>query len=324
MTTMTSRAEQNRIEEEASLWAARLRGRGMSEQDHAALAAWLEADPDHRWVLGRYRELSGQLDVQLGPVLESSVVMRSAARRWRWRVTGAAMAAASIALAVVVWNSRSPDFSTKTAERHGATLADGSRVELNAQTSLTVDFRPGERRVRLARGEALFSVAQDFQRPFVVETTAGAVRVTGTVFNVRASRDERVEVTVLEGSVRLRATSPALADERVTPGQQATMTASRIALRMLSAEAAQDVAAWRLGQAIFNDTPLAEVAERFAAYRTHAITVDPAVADWQIGGRYSLDDLDGLLRTLERLLPVRVHRGADGTVRIVADGTRPK
>lgn len=322
---MTTRAEQNRIEEEASRWAARLRGRGMSDDDHAALAAWLEADPEHRWVLGRYRELSGQLDAQLGPVLESMTVMRAAARRRRWKVAGTALAAAaSLALAVGLWTHRSLDFNTQTAERHVTALADGSRIELNARTSLAVVFRAGERRVRLGHGEALFSVAKDPARPFVVETPTGLVRVTGTVFNVRTSGNERVEVTVLEGTVRLRATSPAVADEAVTPGAQATMSGERIAVRTLSPEAAQDVAAWRLGQAIFNETPLVEAVERFAAYQTRTVTVDPAVAELPLGGRYSLDDLDGLLRTIERVLPVRVLRGADGAVRIVADEARAK
>jgi transmembrane sensor len=322
---MTNRAHQDCIEEEASLWAARLRGRGMSDQDHAALEAWLDADPEHRHVLGRYRDLSGQLDAKLGPVLESITVVQAGARRRRWRMVGKALAAAAgLAIAITVWSHRSQDFATKTAERHGATLADGSHIELNAQTSLAIDFRSGERHVRLTHGEALFSVAKDPARPFVVETPAGVVRVTGTVFNVRATHDERVEVTVLEGTVRLRATSPAVADEAVTPGHQATMSSDRIALRTLPGDAAQDVAAWRLGQAIFNDTPLAEVVERFAAYQTRTVTVDPAAAELQLGGRYSLDDLDGLLRTIERLLPVRVLRGADGAVRIVADERRAK
>lgn len=323
---MASRgAEQDRIEEEASRWAARLRGRSMTEDDHAALAAWLEADPEHRHVLGRYRELSGQLDVKLGPVMESIAVMQAGARRRRWRRARMALAvAAGLAIAITVWTHRSNDFATKTAERHVATLADGSRIELNAQTSLAVDFHSGERRVRLTRGEVLFSVAKDPARPFVIETPAGVVRVTGTVFNVRTTHAECIEVTVLEGTVRLRATSPAVADEALTPGRQATMSGDQIALRTLPGDAAQDVAAWRLGQAIFNDTPLGEVVERFAAYQTRAIAIDPAAAELPLGGRYSLDDFDGLLRTIERLLPVRVQRGTDGAVRIVADERHPK
>ena len=53
-----------------------------------------------------------------------------------------------------------------------------------------------------------------------------------------------------------------------------------------------------------------------AAYHDRTITVDPAAAAMRLGGRFSLDDLDGLLESVESVLPVRVVRGADGSVRI--------
>lgn len=320
---MADAAQRERIESEASIWAARLRGRSLTDADRAALAEWLDADPEHRWVLGRYRELSAQLDVQLGPAVESLAVMRAATRRRRLRAVGASLAAAAaVIISVAIWQNRSREFVTQTAERHVATLADGSRVELNARTELAVDFRRDERRVRLVHGEALFSVARDAARPFVVETPSGVVRVTGTVFNVRTSRSANVEVTVLEGTVRLRAANEAVADEAVTSGRQAVMSAGEITLHTLPEGAAQDVVAWRTGQAIFEDVALGEVMERFAAYHARAITVDADVAELRIGGRYHLDDLEGLLKAVERVLPVRCVRGANGEVRIVAGPSR--
>jgi transmembrane sensor len=96
------------------------------------------------------------------------------------------------------------------------------------------------------------------------------------------------------------------------------MAGDAITVRELPAAEVQDTVAWRQGQAIFDDTRLGEAVERFAAYRAQPLTVDATVADLRIGGRYSLSDLDGLLRTVERVLPVRVVRETDGTVRIVA------
>lgn len=315
---MSPHEHRERIEEQASLWAARLRGRAMTDRDRAELAAWLEADPEHRWVLSRYRELSGQLDAQLGTAAESLAVLAAAGRGRRWRMASATLGAAAAAvLAIVVWTNRPHDFATKTAERHGATLADGSRIELNAQTSLAVDFRRDERRVRLTGGEAWFSVAKDAERPFVIETPTGSVRVTGTVFNVRAA-GARVEVTVLEGAVRLRAAKERANEAVVRPGQQATMGADHVRVQALPDGMAQDVVAWRLGQVVFEDATVNEVIEHFAAYQAHRVVADPAVAEMRLGGRYHLDDLEGLLRAIERVLPVRIVREAKGDIRIVA------
>lgn len=329
MSTMSREADCERIEDEASVWAARLRGGAMTDADRAALAAWLEQDPERRWVLSRYRELSGRLDAQLGAAAEPAVETDRAAQRRRWRrfTVLTAAAAASVIMAVVLVG-RPREFETKTAERHLAALADGSRIELNARTVLAVDFGKTERRVRLARGEALFNVARDLARPFVIDTPAGTVRVTGTVFNVRATPGERVEVTVLEGTVHVHTTPAAgsasidaaaptapVHDAALTPGRQAVMSGDRVMVRTLPEGAAEDATAWRQGRVVFEDTPLAGALERFAAYHARTITVDASAADLRLGGRFSLDDLDGFLDFVQRVLPVRVSRN-DGTVLI--------
>src|SRR6185503_6672775 len=148
-------------------------------------------------------------------------------------------------------------------------LDDGSRIELNAQTHLEVDFSRHERHVRLLRGEALFIVAKDAARPFIVTTPSGTVRVTGTIFNVRAARPitgaDRVEVTVLEGHVRVRP-ADAADDASLKVGSRAIVARDRIAVSTLAETAVQDVVAWRQGMAHFEDTPLQDVIERFGAY----------------------------------------------------------
>jgi transmembrane sensor len=322
MSSISPHPEAGRIEDEAAVWAARLRGGGMTDADRALLTAWLERDPEHQWVLSRYRALSGQLDehfVGAAPVIARQTKRRQLRRNWG---VGLA-AAAAVILAAVIWTRRADEFTTKISERHVATLADGSRVELNAQTALTVDLTRSERHVRLTRGEALFTVAKDLARPFIVETPAGVVRVTGTIFNVRATAPERAEVTVVEGHVRVRAAAADKThDSALDAGNQAMISGAHVDVRVLAAESVQDVIAWRRGEVVFNDTPLREAMERFGAYHTRAISVGPDVADIRVGGRYSLDDLDGALEAIERMLPVRVERGAAGAVRIVAAGTR--
>ncbi|HUR60398.1 MAG TPA: FecR domain-containing protein [Opitutaceae bacterium] len=322
MNTEPRQADRERIENEAAVWAARLRGGGMTDADRTRLTGWLEQDSEHQFVLSRYRELASDLDHQLGTPGQGAILDNTIARRRRWRTaTIAFAAAAAVAVLFFVLGGRPREFATHTAERHVATLDDGSRIELNAQTQLAVAFTRHERHVRLTRGEAFFTVAKDANRPFVVTTPAGKVRVTGTVFNVRAARTERVEVTVLEGHVQVR---PDAAPESaaLAAGEQAILAHDRVDVNTLAETAVQDAVAWRQGLAHFEDTPLQDVIDRFAAYHARTITVAPGVADMRLGGRYSLDDLNGALETIERVLPVRVEREAGGAVRIVAAGSR--
>lgn len=292
----------------------------MDEGARAALTQWLAADPEHRRVLARYRQLSAEIESRVGALLdEAEIQVAGRGRRTRrWRVFTALGAAAAVVMGMAVATREQNEFATKRAERHAAVLMDGSRIELNAQTELRIEFDRGERRVRLVHGEALFDVAKETARPFVVETPAGRVQVTGTVFNIRATQGQTAEVTVLDGRVQVRsAEAPSGEDAVLAPGEQAVMSAAAVTIHALPPGAAQDVVAWREGRVVFDGTPLREAVERFANYHGRILQVDARVGKLSLGGRFSLDDIDGLLDEIERVFPVRVVRESSGVVRIL-------
>jgi transmembrane sensor len=120
-------------------------------------------------------------------------------------------AAASLAFALVIagavwWQAHSyPQYSTDIGERRSITLADGSTVDLNARSQLRVEFSDRERRVELLDGQALFQVAKDKARPFIVHSGDATVRAVGTQFDVYR-KDSGTTVTVLEGRVAVYST----------------------------------------------------------------------------------------------------------------------
>lgn len=314
-------------DEQASLWAARLDGSVLSTADRAALNAWLAEHPSHREELSRYCQFSADLEQQLPALVESGAVQLPASRlpaRKSWRLKlmlGTSLATAAI-LAFAFWPSRPAtqfeNLATPVAQRQAITLADGSQVELNAHTAMQVDISRAERHVRLADGEAYFAVSKDASRPFIVETPSGSVRVTGTKFNVRAENGPNLEVTVVEGSVQVRPGDPATgsAPVQLKPGEKLAATAAGVSVETLSAAALEDTLAWRQGQIVFKGVPLREALARFARYHGRGITATADAADIPIGGRFSLDDLDGFFTGLELGFPVRVTRDLNGTVQV--------
>lgn len=120
-------------------------------------------------------------------------------------------AAAAIVLsigAVAWWNAEQhPLYATDVGERRSITLADGSTVDLNARSRLRIDFSKNERRVELLAGQALFQVAKDSTRPFIVASGTATVRAVGTQFDVYR-KDSGTTVTVLEGRVAVYSTTP--------------------------------------------------------------------------------------------------------------------
>jgi transmembrane sensor len=317
---MNSRFLPDSIEETAALWAARVDGDNLSEGDRAELAAWLAARADHRRIFDNYRQLAGRvdrhLDLRLSVGLQQAAQSRSVRRKWR-SIAGATLAAAAAVIVLLfVLPSRRQELTTQTGERRVTTLADGSKLELNAETEVVVQLGDNERIVRLLRGQAWFNVARDPARPFRVDTPAGVVRVTGTEFDIRSADAGVTEVTVLEGRVVVQAEHGAT--EILLADQRASLQGRRIQIQVLPPGAARDTIAWRTGQVAFDTTPLQEAIERFAAYHRQTILLDPIAAQQRLGGRYSLDDLDGFLSSIEAVVPVQVLRRPDGAVHIVA------
>jgi len=308
----------------AALWAARLDGSVLTAADRRALDAWLAADPAHRGLLSAYCQFSADLEQQL-PLLagipdtpvETNRELTTARPRpglFRPMWVGAMLTAAAAAVAFVLWSGRVPtqnaDFATPAGQRQEFTLVDGTRVELNAGTHLSVALERGERHVRLTAGQAFFAVAKDASRPFFVETPAGTVRVTGTQFDVNARTPATLEVTVLEGSVQVR--TGAAAPVALKPGDQF----SGGAINALSDRQLDDALAWRKGQVVFKGTPLREAVARFARHHGRTIDVDDSAAGIAVGGRFSLDDLDGFLALLAEGYPVTLTRDAQGNVHV--------
>lgn len=323
---------QSSAEDQAALWAAKLDGAVLSAEERIALDAWLEQDPKHRELLSAYCQLSSDLELLL-PALdmppepaESHAAPSVAKRRLLW-LTGPLLAAAAAA-ALLLWHPAEParqqtDVATSIAQRQSLTLADGSTAELNARTVLKIQIGAEERRVRLAGGQVFFHVQPGDPRPFVVETPAGTVRVTGTQFETRSDHDGSLAVLVLAGSVQVHlpesSTAP-LQHYTLKAGNRLKLNAGRVETDHLSDAAVLNELAWRDGYVVFNATPLAEALAQFARYHGKGISATAETAGLKLGGRFSLDDLDGFLAAVEEVLPVRVTREISGAIHV---GPRP-
>jgi transmembrane sensor len=110
--------------------------------------------------------------------------------------------------AVLYLNRDNTAFTTGVGEQRMITLQDGSRIYLNSDTRLTVRLDKNRRLVRLAGGEALFDVAKNPSRPFIVDAGEMQVRAVGTEFVVRRDPHE-LAVTLVEGTVRIADQDPA-------------------------------------------------------------------------------------------------------------------
>jgi transmembrane sensor len=320
-------------EDQASLWAARLEGSVLTAEDRAELDAWLAGDPARRPLLSTYCSLSAKLDFAVPELAAAGSIAMPAVRERRhsgwnpWKVATAALAVAALAAGVFGYERLSggtENLSTPTGQRGSFTLSDGTRVELNANTSITVQNGRSERRVHLANGEAFFVVSKDKERPFIVDTPAGSVRVTGTIFNVLTEAASQLEVTVVEGSVQVRPDDlggvPSGGPTDLVAGGVLTSENGSVSITTLQPADIDDALAWRRGQIVCKAMPVSEALARFAHYYGRVMTATAGAGAAHASGQYSLGNLDEFLDFLHDSMSLSVVRAADGSVRVSKPG----
>ena len=184
-------------------------------------------------------------------------------------------------------------YSTGSSEERTVTLEDASRIELNSRTRLRVKYSMGLREVELLEGQALFQVAKDPSRPFVVRTDSAQVRAVGTEFDVYRHGAE-TRVTVLEGTV---AVQPALANAAIVSAVDVLIGAGEQAVVPQQGKPethptnAAAATAWTRGELEFVETPLSEVVEEFNRYSPRRLALaSPSLARVRISGIYSSAD----------------------------------
>ena len=206
--------------------------------------------------------------------------------------------------------------STVRGERSIASLADGSRIELNTATQLRASVTDERREVWLDAGEAYFEVAEDRNRPFVVHAGNHRITVLGTKFSVRRAGAD-VRIAVAEGRVRIEANAESgesanAASHTLTPGATATVRGPETLVTAGSAERVLNALRWREGMLSFDHITLGEAAEEFNRYNQRRIVItDPQTAATRIGGTFRADNIDGFVRLLEDIYGLRIERRAD-------------
>lgn len=189
--------------------------------------------------------------------------------RWLW-ISSIAAAVLGVAVGLAMFlgqRHRSQDFTTQVGELRTVELGDASKITLNTNSDLRVEFEPEARDVELRRGEALFKVAHDAKRPFRVHTKAGTVQAIGTQFNVY-ERADGTEVSVVEGRVRLAARNREDAAGRADlgAGEQARMGVDGVIHRAKQPDIGR-ATSWSQRRLKFDNASLEEMVEEFNRYQ---------------------------------------------------------
>lgn len=330
-------ADIERIRTEAAQWSDALRHSPDDAGLRAAFTRWQAASALHAAAFARI-DAAYATALAAGPSREllamrsrslSRVAALQSRRQRRRRVAGLAAAAALLLALVAIWPSdgvwQPADlqlrlryaltgdayYRTAVGERLNVSLGDGSRLALNTDSRVAIQYRDGQRGVRLLQGQAMFEVTRDSERPFVVHAGGRRVTALGTAFDVRLF-EQRFEVTLIEGSVSVESdaptthSAPSLPPARLEPGERFVAAATR--LPVIERADVRRAISWRDGQVIFENDPLADAVREMNRYGGPAILFgdDPSLAGLRISGAFNTGNTAGFVATLTSYFDVRV------------------
>ncbi|MBS0456213.1 MAG: FecR domain-containing protein [Proteobacteria bacterium] len=336
------------IERDAAHWLARRDGSAWTVADDAELALWLDADTAHRVAFLRLDAAwaeSGRLQAlgagaapgsvpprgfSLAPAAGRAMAMVPApgtrahrrpiaARGWFTRIAAVAALAVVFVLATTwgwrgQWAAPAVTYRTAVGQVHTENLPDGSQATLDSDTTIVVRMTGQRRDIALTRGQAMFMVAKDPLRPFVVDADGYRAVAVGTRYAVRRGAGD-LQVVVTQGTVRLESGSAdgAHPSALLPAGSVAQVTGNGVLVRHPGLDDARDLLEWRHGLLSFHDTPLREAVAAFNRYNTRPLRIaDAATGALPISGHFRWDNEEGFVRLVQTGFGLRVEQTAEG------------
>ena len=311
-----SEAEYDAITDAAAHWCMRLHAEDCSAAERQAFEQWHDAHPLHAFEYAAMLEVWDVADHLPRNTPAPVVLPFKPRKRWRTYAVAAALCLGALPLAALTgweagWLPSAYKHYEATNGLRKITLADGSQVELNLGTELVYSDYKDRRQASLKKGEAFFKVAHDSNHPFVVQAGEGQVRVTGTQFNVWTYADQ-VRVILLEGSVQI-ASDAVHGSVPLTPGMQASYQRGDAPPPGAGGAPPAPARARRTGPR--GRAPLARAAARALLHRyldKPVMLADAGTGSIRIGGIYNLSEVNNLIPSLPKVLPVYLTQNQDG------------
>jgi transmembrane sensor len=342
------------IKTEARAWVLKFNGDAPPDAvDVEHMREWAERSPAHRAELERATQFWCDADRLSALAVPLDTVRRTSRAGFLAQFfasliptsgIGALASVASLVVMVVFASWAIPMFNTVDngvyytiiGEQKILSLKDGSKVQLDTDSRVRINYTEDRRKIHLLRGKAYFDVAKNKTRPFEVYAGRGMVRAVGTAFSVYLNQRD-IDVTVNEGRVDLARvtvsevnrsdtqintvvekenTSSAVRPKAVSTGkvflslgegQSARFNDNSQQLRELKTKELSRELAWRKGLLIFNGKPLSEVVSEVSRYTATNIEItDPELSKLKIGGRFRAGELEALFDVLEAGFDVQV------------------
>lgn len=292
-------------------WALRLRNNRANARLHAQCEHWRGTHDDHELAWQRVQALQQELNNQMAAIPGAHVALENVAqglcRRQALKVlSGAVLVGSSAWMSrdLTGWQRWTSDLATATGERRSMQLPDGTRLQLNTDSAVDLDFNPQQHLITLVRGEILVTCGSPSSAPLRVQTRHGLLEGIDGRFALRQDSD-CTRISVISGNVAIH--SPYAADGLPTQVHAGQSYLVRQTQAMPAPPLDMDIAAWVDGLIVTRDMRLADFLSEVGRYRYGYLGCSADIANLRLSGVFRLEDTDTLLAIVAQTLPVKVR-----------------
>ena len=339
----TQKLSAKSLDDLAADWVARLDARDLTPGEEQELQAWLDSDVRCLGAFARARAIF------ISPGIASA--MPNVRRAPLGTMTSSPLARRSFLAAAVVGvvgsafllgrreESEKRLYVSELGEIRQIPLEDGSRITLNTNSALQVEYRKESRLVALQRGEAFFEVAKNNDRPFIVVGSSAQARAVGTSYNVRLGKEDgEMQIRVASGRVAVEPPHAELATAfgalkslfgsrsanaaYVNANQEAEVRVGQdgldkgriqVSVRDLQPGIFERSLMWREGLLSFEGVTLAEAIAEFSRYSRQKILIRGALAHERVSGLFAAADPAAFASAIAISLKIRLT-SQDGVI----------
>lgn len=303
-----------RIEQEAAGWVVKTHLGTLTPEEKTNFQQWLATSSRHQgaWIRANTIQASIESVAALGAGITPEMARPRVLFQWRFPLAAAATLLLAVA-SILIYKGLGDRYTSGVGELRQVALTDGSTMLLNTATRAIVKMKPESRDIELDRGEALFEVAHDASRPFLVHAGDITVKAIGTAFTVKmndAVAGEKVEVLVTQGTVEVMSPS---GTARIAADHHASVQPEvPPRVEAIDRSEAERQLAWRSGRLEFDGQPLIEAVNEINRHsRKHVIVTDPVMAQRPIVGSFRAIDSESFAHIAAATLNAKVVLDGD-------------
>ena len=316
------------INTQAREWFTLMQSGSATEKDKQGLADWLAEDIAHTQAYTEYEMIWNDLeqlryseDYRRLRQTESTHVFSGLIERLKNIFAsplqmGLAISATAIVIIGAKFALTTPnpalqieEFATQLGNTRELSLADGSTINLGAQSKVRVWFSDNERHVDLLEGQAFFIVSKNPNKPFIVAAGNTRVRVVGTQFDIRLNSNT-TRVAVAEGIVAVSDLNEDInKPQTILTANQQISENKRRQFTAVQSITPTELEAWRKGRLMYLNANLADVIADLNRYQSpHIVLASERLASLKVTASVSLDQAATLPHLLESSLPIKLQQ----------------